>query len=279
MTAKPRISVVTATFNRAATLAQCLRSVQSQTYPHVEHIIQDAGSTDWSLEVIKAMMTENTKLISHTDDGIYDGINKGIARATGDIVGLLHSDDFYASDTVLEKVAELMEDPAVDGVYGDLDYVDAEDTSKIIRKWRSGDYTANRLRQGWMPPTQPFICAGACLTAGGFMTRPILSVRITTRCCAICLRARSPLLICQRSWSKCDVAARATVQSPTYCAKASKTIAAFAEMALADSELWRARISPKYRNFSSTLLLALARFNIVRRQGLKSTFQRVAPPL
>ena len=148
MTAKPRISVVTATFNRAATLAQCLRSVQSQTYPHVEHIIQDAGSTDWSLEVIKAMMTENTKLISHTDDGI----NKGIARATGDIVGLLHSDDFYASDTVLEKVAELMEDPAVDGVYGDLDYVDAEDTSKIIRKWRSGDYTANRLRQGWMPP-------------------------------------------------------------------------------------------------------------------------------
>jgi len=152
MTAKPRISVVTATFNRAATLAQCLRSVQSQTYPHVEHIIQDAGSTDWSLEVIKAMMTENTKLISHTDDGIYDGINKGIALATGDVVGLLHSDDFYASDTVLEKVAELMEDPAVDGVYGDLDYVDAEDTSKIIRKWRSGDYTANRLRQGWMPP-------------------------------------------------------------------------------------------------------------------------------
>jgi len=91
-------------------------------------------------------------LESVPDKGIYDGINKGIARSTGEVVGLMHSDDLFAHSVVLSRVAEAMVDPEIDGVYGDLDYVAANDTDRIIRKWRSGPYTPESLRRGWMPP-------------------------------------------------------------------------------------------------------------------------------
>jgi len=147
-----RISVVTAVYNRARTLGEALDSVAAQTHPGVEHVIQDGGSTDGTLELIEARTQSNISLVSEPDGGIYDAINKGIARCTGEVIGLMHSDDFFAAPGVLSRVAETLRDPAVDGVYGDLDYVAAEDTGRIIRKWRSGPYTPAKLRRGWMPP-------------------------------------------------------------------------------------------------------------------------------
>lgn len=151
--AKPlTISVVTAVYNRKSTIGEAMGSVNAQTYSHVEHVVQDGGSKDGTQDAIAAAAGPTTKIESARDSGIYDAINKGIARTTGDVVGLMHSDDFFASDTVLADVAAVFEDPNIDGVYGDLDYVAADDTSKVIRKWRSGAYDPRRLRRGWMPP-------------------------------------------------------------------------------------------------------------------------------
>lgn len=147
-----KISVVTAVYNRKATVLDTLNSVQSQTHPVVEHVVQDGGSTDGTLDLLKHYEAQNISLDSRPDRGIYDAINKGIGRATGDVIGLMHSDDFFASAAVLSDVAAAFEDPAIDGVYGDLDYVAADHTDRIIRKWRSGPYTTDKLKQGWMPP-------------------------------------------------------------------------------------------------------------------------------
>lgn len=148
----PKISVVTAVLNGGKTIAQTIGSVTAQDHPNVEHVIQDGGSRDDTLDVIRRVAGPEVSLQSARDGGIYDGINKGIARTTGDIVGLLHSDDLFATPGVLSAVARAMADPAVDGVYGDLDYVAGGDVGHIIRKWRSGPYTPASLRTGWMPP-------------------------------------------------------------------------------------------------------------------------------
>ncbi|MEM9312018.1 MAG: glycosyltransferase family 2 protein, partial [Pseudomonadota bacterium] len=147
-----KISVVTAVYNRAETIAQAMQSVQSQTYANVEHVIQDGGSADATLAQVKKLANASTHVLSEPDGGIYDAINRGIRRATGDVVGLMHSDDFFASDEVLAKVARAFADPSVDGVYGDLDYVAVDDPSRVIRHWRSGGYDPALLKRGWMPP-------------------------------------------------------------------------------------------------------------------------------
>ncbi|WP_347100793.1 glycosyltransferase family 2 protein [Sagittula stellata] len=146
------ISVVTAVWNRATTIADAIESVASQDYPDVKHVVQDGGSTDGTLDVIARVAGPRVSLESARDGGIYDGINKGLTRATGDIVGLMHSDDLFAGPHILGRVAEALEDPEIDGVYGDLDYVSAGDTTRVIRKWRSGAYDARLLHRGWMPP-------------------------------------------------------------------------------------------------------------------------------
>lgn len=147
-----KLSIVTAVFNREETIRDALASVQAQSYGPVEHLIQDGGSTDGTLDIIKAHATDTTHLVSEPDSGIYDAINKGISRASGDVVGLMHSDDFFAHNRVLERIAELFEDKNIDGVYGDLDYVSADNTKKVIRHWRSGPYKRALLKRGWMPP-------------------------------------------------------------------------------------------------------------------------------
>lgn len=146
------ISVITAVFNRVNTISHSVASVQSQTYDLVEHIIQDGGSTDGTLSVINQQANETTHVYSAPDQGIYDAINKGVARATGDVIGLMHSDDFFAHDGALEKIAEAFSDPRIDGIYGDLQYVASEDPNRVIRHWRSGEYAPEKLRRGWMPP-------------------------------------------------------------------------------------------------------------------------------
>ncbi|MFG6589224.1 glycosyltransferase family 2 protein [Sulfitobacter sp. MOLA879] len=147
-----KISIVTAVFNRAGTIADALRSVETQSYQNVEHIIQDGGSSDGTLDIIRKFEASSSHLLSEPDAGIYDAINKGISRASGDIIGLMHSDDFFADDLVLQRVAETFRGQEVDGVYGDLDYVSASNTGKIVRHWRSGPYHPDLLKRGWMPP-------------------------------------------------------------------------------------------------------------------------------
>jgi glycosyltransferase involved in cell wall biosynthesis len=147
-----QVSIVTASFNRRSVIADALDSVRAQTHEAIEHIIQDGGSTDGTLEVIGRAQRQETSLVSAPDGGIYDAINKGIKRSKGDIIGLMHSDDFFADEFVVARVAEAFEDPSIDGVYGDLDYVAVEDTTRVIRRWRSGPYSMGKLRRGWMPP-------------------------------------------------------------------------------------------------------------------------------
>lgn len=147
-----KISVVTAVLNRSRTIVQTISSVEDQTYGNVEHVIQDGQSTDGTLDEIRSHMNDRVVLVSEPDNGIYDGINKGIARATGDIIGLLHSDDFFGGSDSLEKVAAAFERKGVDGVYGDLQYVSASDPSRVIRYWHSGEYHRRKLLRGWMPP-------------------------------------------------------------------------------------------------------------------------------
>lgn len=147
-----KISIVTAVFNRVQTIGQALETVSQQTYGAIDHVIQDGGSTDGTLGILEEKSSAYTRIQSAPDAGIYDAINKGIARAEGEVIGLMHSDDFFADDQVIADVAELFEDPDVDGVYGDLQYVAAEDTTRVIRHWRSGPYDPSKLRHGWMPP-------------------------------------------------------------------------------------------------------------------------------
>lgn len=145
------ISVVTATSNCANTLPDCLASVAQQNYTNREHIVVDGASTDGTLEVINRHIDQIATFKSEPDKGIYDALNKGIKLATGDVVGFLHADDLYASDDVLAKIAQAFEDPTVCAVYGDLEYVSQQDTSKVIRRWKGKPFNKNDLGWGWMP--------------------------------------------------------------------------------------------------------------------------------
>lgn len=150
-----KISIITATYNSAATVRDTLKSVASQSYPAVEHVIVDGLSKDNTLDIVKKY-PHVAQVISEKDKGIYDAMNKGIDLVTGDVVGILNSDDFYAHDDVLEDVMDLFRDPAVDCVYADLQYVDAVDTNKVVRTWISGKYKREKFLYGWMPPHPSF---------------------------------------------------------------------------------------------------------------------------
>lgn len=143
---------MTAVRNRSATIGEAVASVARQTHGEIEHVVQDGASDDGTLEILHAVAGPNVVIESAPDGGIYEAINRGIARSSGDVVGLMHSDDVYASERVLERVAEVMADPGIDGVYGDLDYVASTDPSRVIRRWRAGPYAPERLARGWMPP-------------------------------------------------------------------------------------------------------------------------------
>lgn len=146
------MTIITAVYNRASEIAGCLHSVANQTYPDVEHLVIDGASTDGTLEVIGSNAHDRMTMVSEPDEGIYDALNKGIRRASGEIVGLLHSDDVFSEDTVIEQVARSFTEDEVDCVYGDLDYVSAENPMRVVRRWRAGLFRRNRLRFGWMPP-------------------------------------------------------------------------------------------------------------------------------
>lgn len=149
------LTIITPVWNNADTIAHCLRSIAEQTQP-CQHILVDGSSTDGTLEIIEQNRTVNMTVISEPDQGMYDAINKGLKFATGDVIGVLNSDDFYATNGVLEKVANVFNNSEIDASYGDLVYVDRQDTEKVARNWHSGDYNRKRFYNGWMPPHPTF---------------------------------------------------------------------------------------------------------------------------
>ena len=151
MVKKITISIVTATLNCAGTLPDCLASIARQSYEDRQHVIVDGASTDGTIDVIKQHTDKIAIFKSEPDNGIYDGLNKGIKLATGDVVGFLHADDLFATDDSLCKIAKAFEDPKVCAVYGDLEYVSQHDTSKVIRRWQSKPFNLQDLGRGWMP--------------------------------------------------------------------------------------------------------------------------------
>ena len=147
-----KVSIITTVYNGVNTVADTLLSVQQQSYHGVEHIIQDGGSTDGTLAVVEKFADSRCVVESAPDSGIYSGINRAIERASGDIVGLLHSDDVFAHKDVLTNVVRVLEDSSINGVYGDLIYVSRVDTRRSVRFWKSSTFRPEMLRRGWMPP-------------------------------------------------------------------------------------------------------------------------------
>lgn len=146
-----KISIITITYNSLKTLPRALESVQSQTYPDIEHIIVDGASTDGTREMIEAYAAKhkNVHWVSEKDNGIYDALNKGLRMATGDVIGFLHSDDVLYSSDSIGQIVDALESSQADVAYGDLQYCNGD---KVVRRWKSNAFDPRALKFGWMPP-------------------------------------------------------------------------------------------------------------------------------
>jgi len=151
-----KISIITVSYNSAATIEDTIKSVIGQNYTDWEYIIVDGGSTDGTLDIIKKYQSKITKVISEPDQGIYDAMNKGVGAVTGEVVGIINSDDFYCDNGILKKVAEVLSSSMVDAVYGDLLYVDRLNVKKVVRRWEAGEYNQRKLYSGWIFPHPTF---------------------------------------------------------------------------------------------------------------------------
>jgi glycosyltransferase involved in cell wall biosynthesis len=151
-----KVSIITVTYNSEKYLADCINSVRKQTYRNIEHIIVDGKSTDRTLQIIQKYSRHIARWISETDRGIYDAINKGIRMATGDIIGVLNSDDMLASPNAIMDIVACFDETNTDSLYGDLVYVDPNDTQKVVRYWKGLTYKRSRFRYGWMPAHPTF---------------------------------------------------------------------------------------------------------------------------
>ena len=151
-----KISIITITYNSEKTLRDTMDSVLGQSYKDIEYILVDGKSKDGTCDIIRSYGDRVSKFISEKDKGLYDALNKGIRMATGDVVGFLHSDDIFASTETTKMIAEAFIKFKVDSVYGDLVYVDQNDTDKIIRFWRSRRFSRARALTCWMPPHPTF---------------------------------------------------------------------------------------------------------------------------
>jgi glycosyltransferase involved in cell wall biosynthesis len=153
---KPKFSILTVSFNNVKTISDTINSVLSQTYPEIEYIIIDNSSTDGTFELVQSFGNEISKFISEPDKGIYDAINKGIRLASGDIVGIINSDDFFCNADVIQKVADAFNDTDVDAVFGDAQFVNPKNPSRIVRFYSSKKFTPGKFRFGFMPAHTSF---------------------------------------------------------------------------------------------------------------------------
>lgn len=167
-----KISVITVCLNSAATIRDTIESVLAQDHPDIEHIIVDGASRDATMDIVRSYGSRIAKVVSEPDRGMYDSANKGLRLATGDVVGLLNSDDFYASNDVLSTMAREFEEHGVDVVHGDLDFIDPDDTTRITRRFRSREFEPGDFRRGWHPAHPTFyVCRELLLKIGGFDER------------------------------------------------------------------------------------------------------------
>ena len=147
-----RISIITCVLNNTNLIKKSIKSFQTQIYKNKEHIIMDGGSIDGTLEVIRKFKKKNLILFTSSDKGIYEALNKGINLSSGEIIGILHSDDFYKDNKVLKTIAETFKKTDADLVYGDLVYVNKKSPFEVLRYWKAGEYLEKNLFNGWMPP-------------------------------------------------------------------------------------------------------------------------------
>lgn len=178
----PTISIITVCFNSVKTIQDTLNSVLNQDYPNIDYIVVDGGSTDGTMEILISyqhsaiksqiesfavpningtninsgylkLSNDRFKFISEPDLGLYDALNKGIKMTIGEVVGFLHSDDYFTNNSVISEIAHKFKDSNINGVYGDLQYVDnSSGNEKVVRHWCSGAFKREALKWGWLPP-------------------------------------------------------------------------------------------------------------------------------
>ena len=150
-----KISIITISFNAKSTIEKTLQSVANQLYKNIEHIIVDGGSKDNTLEICNSF-PHISKIISESDNGVYDAFNKGLKLATGDIIGFLNADDVFFNENSVQEIANAFSNNETDIVYGNLDYVNEK--GKVIRNWISRSYNVGLMKKAWMPAHPTFYC-------------------------------------------------------------------------------------------------------------------------
>ena len=151
-----RVSIVTVAFNSASTIVDTLDSVSRQIYPDIEHFVIDGGSSDGTVDLVRARAERVSKFVSEPDSGIYDAMNKGLRLCTGDIIGFLNSDDIYSSDETVSSIVAAFDDAGVDAVHGDLVYVRREDPCFVVRHWRATPFSPGAFSLAWSPAHPTF---------------------------------------------------------------------------------------------------------------------------
>ena len=170
-----KISVITVCFNSEETIESSICSVLAQIGIEIEYLIIDGGSTDSTLQIIEKYRNSISHIESEPDEGLYYALNKGIGLASGDIVGILHSDDFYPSHDILSNVEKAFIESGADAVYGDLQYVRRFSPDKIFRNWVSGFYKDGLFLKGWMPPHPAFFVRKECYKKYGVFNTAFVS--------------------------------------------------------------------------------------------------------
>lgn len=163
-----KITIITVTYNSAAHIADCVRSVNNQTYGDIEHIIIDGASDDNTVEIAAATPNRIVKIVSEPDKGIYDAMNKGLEAATGDVIGILNSDDFFTSDDVIETVVDAFRKNDMDALYGDVHFVHPDNLSRNVRYYSSAIFKPALFRFGFMPAHPSFYMKRECYEEYGW---------------------------------------------------------------------------------------------------------------
>lgn len=151
-----KISIITVVYNSVDVIKIAIESVLNQTYKNIEYIIIDGKSTDGTVEIIQKYGDKIHEFVSESDKGIYDAMNKGLKLATGDVIGILNSDDFYISNDVIEKVVKVFEEQQVESMFADLIYVKAKNLNKVVRYYDSSYFSPDKFAYGWMPAHPTF---------------------------------------------------------------------------------------------------------------------------
>lgn len=171
-----KVSIITVCYNSVTTIEQTLQSVFAQDYQNIELVVVDGGSTDGTLEIIDKYKDQIGQKLSEPDDGIYNAMNKGLALATGDVIGILNSDDFYSSNSIIAGVVEELRKDSVDAVYGDVAIVRPKNTNKVVRYYSSKSFTPEGLAHGYMPAHPTFFTLRKFYQKqGGFKTDYVIA--------------------------------------------------------------------------------------------------------